>query len=344
MQHATIAIDLAKTIFEVGISDRPGHVSEQHRLSRKELPAFLAHQPPTIVLMEACSSSHYWARLFQRFGHDVKLLPPFYVRPFVHRSKTDRADVKGMFEAWRNSDIRPVPIKSISQQQMTALHRLRSTWTGTRTARINAVRGTLREFGIVIPIGASRVAPAVTELLESADNELPMVVRDLLHELLSEIRQLEGYVKNAERQLQALTQETPVVERLRSIPGVGLLTATALVAFIGDVNRFPSGRHFASYLGLTPREHSSGQRRYLGRISKAGDVYLRTLLVHAARSVLLSARSKPEPQYLHAWALNVQHLRGHNKATAAVANKLARIIWAVWRNGKTYKPGERMSV
>jgi transposase len=171
-----------------------------------------------------------------------------------------------------------------------------------------------------------------------------MVVRDLLHELLSEIRQLEGYVKNAERQLQALTQETPVVERLRSIPGVGLLTATALVAFIGDVNRFPSGRHFASYLGLTPREHSSGQRRYLGRISKAGDVYLRTLLVHAARSVLLSARSKPEPQYLHAWALNVQHLRGHNKATAAVANKLARIIWAVWRNGKTYKPGERMSV
>jgi transposase len=249
-----------------------------------------------------------------------------------------------MFEAWRNSDIRPVPIKSISQQQMTALHRLRSTWTGTRTARINAVRGTLREFGIVIPIGASRVAPAVTELLESADNELPMVVRDLLHELLSEIRQLEGYVKNAERQLQALTQETPVVERLRSIPGVGLLTATALVAFIGDVNRFPSGRHFASYLGLTPREHSSGQRRYLGRISKAGDVYLRTLLVHAARSVLLSARSKPEPQYLHAWALNVQHLRGHNKATAAVANKLARIIWAVWRNGKTYKPGERMSV
>ena len=132
MESATIAIDLAKTIFEIGISDRPGHVSEQHRLSRKQLPTFLAHQPPTIVLMEACSSSHYWARLFQRFGHEVKLLPPFYVRPFVHRSKTDRADVKGMLEAWRNSDIRPVPIKSISQQQITALHRLRSTWTGTR--------------------------------------------------------------------------------------------------------------------------------------------------------------------------------------------------------------------
>jgi transposase len=344
VQHTTIAIDLAKSVFEVGISDRPGHVCEQHRLSRNQLPVFFANRPPTTVLMEACSSSHHWARQFQRFGHDVKLLPPSYVRPYVHRSKTDRADVKGMLEAWRNSDIRPVPVKTISQQQITALHRMRSTWVGTRTARINAVRGVLREFGIVIPVGASRVAPAVTDLIEIADNDLPMVVRDLLHELLSEIRQLEGYVAQAERQLQALGKETPIVERLRSIPGIGLLTSTALVAFIGEVSRFPSGRHLACYLGLTPREHSSGQRRYLGRISKSGDVYLRMLLIHGARSVLLAARSKAEPDRLHGWALKVQESRGHNKATVAVANKLARMIWAVWRNEKPYQPGPRTTV
>lgn len=344
MQHTTIAIDLAKSVFEVGISDRPGHVSEQHRLSRNQLPLFLANRPRTTVLMEACSSAHHWARQFQRFGHNVKLLPPSCVRPYVQRSKTDRADVKGMLEAWRNAEIRPVPIKTVSQQQMTALHRMRSAWMATRTARINAIRGILREFGIVIPIGASRVRPAVMEVLEDADSDLPIVVRHLLHELLTEVRQLDTYVDNAERQLQALSQETPTVERLRSIPGVGLLTSTALVAFIGEVSRFPTGRHFACYLGLTPREHSSGQRRYLGRISKCGDVYLRMLLIHGARSVLLSARSKADPDRLHCWALKVQDSRGHNKATVAVANKLARIIWAVWRHGRPYQATQMTSV
>ena len=337
MHQTTIAIDLAKSVFEVGISDRPGHVCEQHRLSRIQLPRFLAKQPPSTILMEACSSSHHWARECQRFGHNVKLLPPSYVRPYVHRSKTDRADVKGMLEAWRNSDIRPVPIKTESQQQLTALHRVRSTWIGTRTARINAVRGTLREFGIVIPAGASRVVPAVMGLIENADSDLPTVVRDLLHELVAEIRQLEGHIRKAERQIEALAQQTCIVERLRSVPGVGLLTATALVAFIGEVTRFPSGRHFACYLGLTPREHSSGQRRYLGRISKCGDVYLRMLLIHGARSVLLAARSKNQPDRLHCWALRIQELRGHNKAAVAVANKLARMIWAVWWSGKSYE-------
>jgi transposase len=291
---STIAIDLAKSVFEIGISDRPRNVSEQHRLSRKQLSNFVANQSPATILMEACSSSHHWAREFQRLGHDVKLLPPSYVRPYVHRSKTDRTDVKGMLEAWRNSDIRPVPIKTVAQQQMTSLHRVRSTWIATRTARLNAIRGTLREFGIVIPVGASRVEPAVRGLIEVDENNVPAVVRDLLHSLLLEIRELEDRIDQAEQQMKSLSEQTPVVERLRSIPGVGLLTATALVAFIGEVNRFTSGRHFASYLGLTPREHSSGERRYLGRISKSGDVYLRMLLIHGARSLLRSARTKAE--------------------------------------------------
>jgi transposase len=286
--------------------------------------------------MEACSSSHYWARQFVRFGHEVKLLPPFYVRPYVQRSKTDRADVKGMLEAWRNSEIRPVPIKTEAQQQLIALHRVRSTWIVTRTARINTSRGILREFGILVPNGASRVPAKVTELIEDADVELPISVRELLNEFVMEIRQLTSRIENIERQLAAIAAATPVVERLRSIPGVGLLTATALIAFVGNVERFPSSRHFACYLGLTPREHSSGLRRQLGQISKRGDVYLRMLLTHGARSVLWAAKSKSQPDKFSAWALDIHRRRGHNKACIAVANKMARIVWAVWKRGNPY--------
>jgi transposase len=336
MEHTTIAVDVAKSVFEIGISHRPGHVDKHHRLSRNQLSIFFAAQPPATVVMEACSSSHYWARQFMRFGHDVKLLPPFYVRPYVQRSKTDRTDVKGMLEAWRNSEIRPVPIKTEAQQQLIALHRVRSTWIATRTARINTARGILREFGIVVADGASRVPARVTELIEDAGTELPMGVRDLLNELVVEIRQLTSRIENVERQLAAMAGETPVVERLRSIPGIGLLTATALIAFVGNVERFPSSRHFACYLGLTPREHSSGLRRQLGHISKRGDAYLRMLLTHGARSVLWAAKSKSKPDKFSTWAVDIHGRRGHNKASIAVANKMARIVWAVWKHGNSF--------
>ena len=336
MKNTTIAIDLAKSVFEVGISDRPGHVSRNCRLSRSELSSFLATQPPAIVVMEACSSSHYWGRKFQNFGHDVKLLPPLYVRAYVQRSKTDKTDVKGMLEAWRNSDIRPVPIKTESQQQLTSLHRVRSTWMAARTMRINSARGLLREFGFVFPAGAAALPDHVRALIENADAPLPTLLRDLLHELVLEIGELEARIKTVEKHLEALSRQTPVIERLRTIPGVGLLTATALVGFVGDVARFPSGRHFACYLGLTPREHSSGGRRSLGRISKRGDAYLRMLLIHGARAVLWGARSKTEPDRLRSWALDLQQRRGHNKAAIGVANKMARIIWAVWKSGAPF--------
>jgi transposase len=336
MQRTTIAVDVAKSVFEIGISHRPGHVDKYHRLSRNQLSIFFAGQPPATVVMEACSSSHHWARQFMRFGHDVKLLPPFYVRPYVQRSKTDRTDVKGMLEAWRNSEIRPVPIKTEAQQQLIAFHRVRSTWIATRTARINTARGILREFGIVVADGASRLSARVTELIEDADTELPMGVRDLLNELVVEIGQLTSRIESIERQLTAVAGETPVVQRLRSIPGVGLLTATALIAFVGNVERFPSSRHFACYLGLTPREHSSGLRRQLGHISKRGDSYLRMLLTHGSRSVLWAAKSKSKPDKFSTWAVDIHRRRGHNKASIAVANKMARIVWAVWKHGTPY--------
>jgi transposase len=337
VKNTTIAIDLAKSVFEIGISDRPGHVTRNHRLSRTELAAFLAAQPPATVVMEACSSAHHWGRKFEGFGHGVKLLPPFAVRPYVQRWKTDRTDVKGMLEAGRNSDIRPVPIKTESQQQLT-LHRVRSTWMAARTMRINSARGLLCEFGVVFPAGAAALPDHVRALIEDADATVPMLLRDLLHQLVLEIGELESRIKTVEKHLEALAFQTPVVQRLRTIPGIGLLTATALVGFVGDVARFPSGRHFACYLGLTPREHSSGGRRTLGRISKRGDVYLRMLLIHGARSVLWGAQSKSPPDRFRSWALDVQHRRGHNKAATAVANKLARIHWAVWKFGKPFEP------
>jgi transposase len=337
VKNTTIAIDLAKSVFEIGISDRPGHVSESRRLSREQLGVFMANQTPTTVIMEACGSSHHWARQFQGFGHDVKLLPPLYVRPYVQRSKTDRTDVKGMLEAWRNSAIRPVPVKTESQQQLTSLHRMRSSWMQARTQRINSARGLLREFGVIFPVGASKITNHVRHVIEDADAPIPMPLRELLHQLVLEIGELEMRVHAVERQLEAISSETAVVERLRTIPGIGLLTSTALVGFVGDVTRFPTGRHFAGYLGLTPREHSSGMKRHLGRISKRGDIYLRTLLIHGARAVLIGAQSKPELDRFRSWARDLQTRRGHNKAAVAVANKLARIVWAVWKSGREFQ-------
>ncbi|HEY0723461.1 MAG TPA: IS110 family transposase [Pyrinomonadaceae bacterium] len=337
MKNTTIAIDLAKSVFEVGISHDPGHVAETYRLSREQIAEFMAKQKAATVVMEACGSAHYWGRRFGAFGHKVRLLPPLYVRPYVQRSKTDRADVKGMLEASRNSAIRPVPVKSESQQQLTSLHRMRSGWMTTRTMRINAARGLLREFGFVFPVGSATITGRIRELIEDADTAVLMPLRELLHQLIVEIDELKARIKAVEKQLEALAAQTPVVALLRTIPGIGLLTSTALVGFVGDVGRFRSGRHFACYLGLTPREHSSGSRRRLGRISKQGDVYLRTLLIHGARAVLVAARLSAPPDRLRAWGLELQRRCGYSKAAVAVANKLARIAWAVWKSGKAFQ-------
>ena len=336
MKHTTIAVDLAKSVFEIAVSDRPGRVRERHRLSRDAFLEFFAEHRPATVLMEACGSAHHWARQIRSLGHDVLLLPPHQTRPYVTGNKTDRTDAKGLLEAHRNEQIQAVPVKSIDQQALSALHRLRSAWLAARTARINTVRGLLREFGIVIALGSKRVVPRLQELLEDAESGLPDCIRPALNEARSEILELEQRMRLVESQLRALARQMPVVQQLCSIPGVGLITSTALFAFVGDVGRFPSARHFASYLGLTPREHSSGLRRRLGAISKRGDGYLRMLLTHGARSVLWTAKARKKPDRLRAWALRLQDRRGHNKATIALANKLARVVWAVWRRNTEF--------
>jgi transposase len=338
MNSTTIAVDVAKAVFEVAVSESAGQVRERHRFSRERFRRYLGEHPPAAILMEACGSAHYWGRQAEVHGHRVVLLPPHAVRPYVVRNKTDRTDAKGLLEAVRNDETRPVPVKSETQQAVAALHRLRSTWVATRTARLNTVRGLLREFGIVIPVGARHVVPALGALLEDVDAGVPALLRPILADAGREIREIEGRIRGVELQLAAVAHQLPPVERLRSIPGIGLLTATGLVAAVGDIQRFPSGRHFASYLGLTPREHSTGQRRRLGAISKRGDAYLRMLLIHGARAVLCHAKGKtaPAPDRLRAWALQLERARGHNKAAVALAGKLARIAWAVWKSGHTY--------
>jgi transposase len=292
---------------------------------------FFRNRPPATIVLEACGSAHYWARELQAMGHRPVLLPPHATRAYVPRNKTDRTDAKGLLEAIRNRDLRAVPVKSVLQQTLSAMHRLRSGWMAERTARINSIRGILREFGFVLPVGARYVVRRTTALLADPDVALPDAVRPVLFAAVEEIRQLEVRRDEAEVQLTTLATQLPVVGRLQTIPGIGLITSTALVAAVGDVERFPTCRHFASYLGLAPREWSSGATRRLGGISKRGDTYLRSLLIHGARAVLWAARRRA-PDRLRTWALEMKRRHGQNKAAVALANKLARIVWSVWRH------------
>jgi len=327
-KSTTIAVDLAKSVFEVAVSDCPGRVGERQRLSRAALLPFFAQRQPATVLLEACGTAHFWARELEALGHRVRLLPAQHVRRYRQGNKTDRADAKALLEAFRNEEIRPVPVKTPAQQELTVLHRLRAAWHGARTARINTLRGLLREQGVAIPTGAARFVSRALELAGDADSPLGESLRFAAFELVGEIRELERRIAETERRLEALGKQNALVQRLRSVPGIGLLTSTAIAGFVGDLRRFPSGRHFASYLGLTPRERSTGGTRRLGAITKRGDVYLRMLLIHGARAVLAAAAQQREPDSVRSWALAASQRLGHNKATVALANKLARFAWA----------------
>ncbi len=335
MHTTQVAVDLAKSVFQVAVSSTPGRIDEQHRLSRTRFQRFFAEHRPVEVLMEACGTAHYWGRELEALGHSVSLLPPSDVRRYRDGDKTDRADAKALLEAARNEAIDSVPVKTIDQQAITALHRLRSGYLQTRTARINCVRGLLREFGVTIPVGARHLAPRARQAID--DGALPAYLEPVLLDAITEIEELRRRSNEIGSQLKGLAQHMPEASLLMSVPGIGVLTATALVAFVGDVQRFRSGRHFAAYLGLTPREHSSGLSRRLGRISKRGNRYLRMLLIHGARSVLRAAKLKEHPDGLRSWALGIECRSGHNTAAVALANKLARITWRVWRDGRPFE-------
>jgi transposase len=335
MNTTQVAVDLAKSVFEVAVSDRPGHVCERHRLSRSRFRKFFVEREPVEVLMEACGTAHHWGRELEALGHRVALLPPSDVSRYRDGNKTDRADAKALLEASRNEAIDAVPVKSVDQQAIAALHRLRSGHLQTRTARINAVRGHLREFGVTIPAGAKQVVVHARRALE--DEVVPVYLCHALEEVLDEIEALSEKAKALQRTLERLTTQMPEAQLLMTVPGIGVLTATALVSFVGDINRFPSSRHFAAYLGLTPREFSSGSARRLGRITKRGNSYLRMMLIHGARSALRAGSVAQMPDDLRTWALDVQRRKGHNVAAVALANKLARVAWRVWRDQRPFE-------
>lgn len=334
MDATTIAIDLAKSRFQLAVRGRAG--LSHHRFDRRETERFFAEMSPCRVLMEACGSAHHWGRKLGARGFAVRLIPAHCVTPYVQRSKTDRNDAVALLEAARAPQVHPVVVKTPAQQGLQLMHRVRATWMRERTGRLNALRGALREYGIAVPLGARQVLPAVAAALADPDNEIPGFLRPVLAELCAEVRGLEAQLKSVDRALAHETRDDQVVQRLRTVPGIGLLTATALVASVPEIRNFPTGRHFASWLGLTPREFSSGDRRYLGRISKQGDRYLRMLLVHGARSVLCRAKRPNRSDRLSHWARELEARLGHNKATVALANKLARIAWCVWRKEHDY--------
>ncbi len=339
MHATTVAIDLAKDVFELAVADEHWVIRERRRLSRADFALLPDSLPPSRIVMESCASAHYWARRFRQAGHDPVLLPAQYVRPYRRRNKTDRNDAAAILQAARDRDILPVPVKTETQQAIMGLHRVRSAWMATRTARINLVRGLLKEFGITLRPGSHIVVRAAQQAL--SDNDIAPVLATQLRIVLEEIRELEARIKNLELQLKAATSDDPAVQRLLQIPGVGLLTATALVASAGDARHFRSGRHMAAWLGLTPREFSSGSQRTLGRISKRGDAYVRKLLVHGARAALLQAqrlaRSRPgELSRLQRWAIALKARVGHNKAAVALANKMARTAWALWAHDRNF--------
>lgn len=342
MNATTVAVDLAKNVFELAVADEMGRVIERARLTRAQFERWFQNREMGQVVMEACGSAHHWARVFGLRGIEVRLLPPQYVRAYVKRNKTDATDCMALLEAARASDIRPVAVKSVEQQALQALHRTRSAWMRTRTSRINTLRGFCREFGLVVAEGAARGLAQVARYLADERSGLPAMIRGSMRLLLEEIRLMEARIEQLERELCALARVSPACQVLLTVPGIGLLTSTAMIAAVGNPRSFDSARRYASFLGLTPREFSSGEHRYLGRISKRGDRYIRMLLTHGARSILRAAslahRAGRPLDRLRGWALQVQARTNHNKATCALANKMARIAWAVWTKHENYQP------
>jgi transposase len=297
---------------------------------------FFVKLPPCLIGMEACASSHHWGRTLERFGHAVRLMAPQFVKPYVKTNKNDAADAEAICEAVSRQNMRFVPIKSIEQQAILSVHRVRQGFVKARTAQANQIRGLLGEFGLVIPKGICHVAERVPGLLEDASNELPLALRQLIDRLTSHLKDLDQQVRELERQIIAWHRGSELSRKLEKIPGIGPLAATALVASIADPRSFKNGRQVSAWLGLVPRQNSSGGKSTLLGISKRGDVYLRTLLIHGARSVILMAKRQTENK--NVWLAKLLNRRHPNIAAVALANKNVRTVWALLAHGRDFKP------
>lgn len=336
MKSTTIGIDLAKSVFQISIADHQQRIIKRHRLSRSQFKRFIVHTPPARLVMEGCASAHHWSRVATAHGHNVTLLHAHYVRPYVRRNKTDSADADALVRASGDVDLKPIPIKSEHQQALQSLHRIRAQWQRARVASINEARSLFAEFGITMPRGAVGIAARLYDVLE----QLPALLQPTLSTLIDDISRHQRRIKELDTTLARLVKEDAVGQRLLEIPGVGPTIASATLGSVSDIHQFKRGRCFSAWLGITPRENSSGNTRRLGKISKQGNRYLRTLLIHGARSALLGAkraRSRGQPlTELQAWALRTEERTCHNVATVALANKMARILWAVWTKSTSF--------
>lgn len=334
---ATIGVDIAKSVFQVHAVAANGEVVLRRRLRRAQVVEFFSRVPPCLVGLEACPSAHHWGRLLGELGHEVRLMPPSYVKPYVKRQKNDMTDAEAICEAVTRPSMRFVPVKSVEQQSVLALHRTRDLLIRQRTALINALRAHLAEHGVAVAQGATGRAFLATLVEDDECDLIPPLVREALTYLVDQIRALEASARELEEAIKAWHRNNPTSRRLATIPGIGPITASALAVTVADPSLFRSGRHLAAWLGLTPRERSSGGKQRLGRISKQGDPYLRRLLVVGATAVLRSAQgSGRKASDLSAWAASLRTRKPYKLVALSLANKMARIAWAVMTTGASF--------
>lgn len=335
MKITAIGIDLAKNVAQIHGVDGHGKAVLKKQLRREQVAPFFARLEPCLIGMEACGGAHFWARKLQLLGHTVKLMAPQFVKPYVKTNKNDKADAEAICEALCRPNMRFVPIKNSEQQAVLSLHRARQGFVRARTAQANQIRGLLAEYGMIIPQGIRHIGKRIAEILEDAENDLPGVFRQLLFRLGEHLKELDRQVLAIEVQIQAWHRESEASRRLAEIPGVGALTATALVASIGDAKGFANGRQLAAWLGLVPRQRSTGGKALLLGISKRGDTYLRTLLILGARAAMRVAERQSGGQAR--WLARILQRRHSNVAAVALANKNARTVWALLAHERRFQ-------
>jgi transposase len=333
MTITRMGIDLAKHVFQLHGVDERGYTVLRRRISRTQLCPFFAQLGPCLVGIEACGSAHHWARELRALGHEVRLIAPQFVAPYRKNEKNDGNDAEAICEAVGRPHMRFVPVKDVEQQAVLTVHRARQLLVTERTAVVNQTRGLLAEYGLIVPAGIGALRRAWGTLLETP--ELPVLAREVFADLADRLRTLDGRIATYDRRLAQLARQTEPAQRLMRVPGVGPVTATALVATVGNARSFKNGRQLAAWLGLVPRQHSSGGRQRLGRITKRGDVYLRTLLIHGARAVLRQLAQRTDAT--SRWALALKARRGFNKTVVALAAKQARMLWVLLATGRSYQ-------
>jgi len=336
MKTNTIGLDIAKSVFQVhGVAVKTGSMFKR-RLQRSQVIGYFARLEPSLIGIEACGSAHHWARELSKLGHEVKLMPPAYVKPYVKRGKSDALDAEAICEALTRPTMRFVPVRSEANQAALVLHKVRDHLVKQRTMLVNMLRSHMAEFGIVAPKGIWRISDLREIIGDESDQRLPDLARQALRRVLHQLEGLEGDIEKLEREIVKDCKTNEASVRLVAIPGIGPIAATALAASIGDAKRFRSGRHFATFLGLTPNRNASGQKEKKSRISKMGNPYLRTLLVLGATSLVSQIKRSKNPSPGLATRL-LDKGKPVRLITVALANKLARIVWALLAKGETYR-------